>query len=665
MSIVADTQELFGPDGLLAKQLPGYEERPPQRQMAEAVAQAILEERRLVIEAATGTGKTVAYLIPALLSGKKVVVSTATKNLQEQIFLKDIPFLQRLLPRPFRAVYLKGRQNYLCHWQYESFLVAPRYRRREDAHWWPAIQAWVGGTRTGDRAEIAELPDDYPTWSELSIGADSCLGRECAHHAECFVNRAREDASTADVIVVNHHLLFADLALKRREAGGLLPPFDVLVLDEAHNLEETAANFFGLQVSNYRVADLLGDVLRFLAREAEIPDELRRVLSQTRKDAETFFERLGESISESEGRIDLGTVLEGPGADRLNEAWQATGRSLADLRARIQGVAKAGEVGVRLAARAAELGGELAVLMDRSSDELVYMVERRGRGVFATAVPIDLRSVFQETLFRACKAQIYTSATLTTDGNFRFFQKRLGLPAETSMIRLEPVFDYMKQALLFVPEDLPEPSDPFFIEKVAPTMRALLELCEGRAFLLFTSHRNMRRAWELLAPGLAHKVLVQGQMGRTALLEEFRRDTHSILFATSSFWEGVDVQGESLSLVIIDKLPFASPGDPLVQARVRQIQGSGGNAFFDYQVPGAVIALKQGFGRLIRHRNDTGIIAILDSRLVKRSYGRRFLESLPRARRTKDFEVVELWWTTRGDYSSSSKSSSGSSSVSS
>ncbi|TVR04543.1 MAG: ATP-dependent DNA helicase [Deltaproteobacteria bacterium] len=661
--------KVLGEGGSLSRILPGYEPRPQQVEMAEAVAEAFDEGTRVVIEAATGTGKTLAYLLPALLSGKRTVVSTATKTLQDQILRKDIPLLRRVVGRPFEAVLLKGRRNYVCLDRVETFRQAPRFRTPGDRVHWGMIEAWVERTGSGDRAEVAQVPEDAPLWTELTVGAEACRGRECPHHAECFVVRARASAAEADLVVVNHHLFFADLALRDRTGVELLPSFEALVFDEAHHLEEIATGFFGLQVSNWRFADLLGDIRRMLrelagpgagsagalpgvasaaradldAVRAAAVTELEKAVNRADVEVNTFFDALAEAAGAEELRTGLAEVLDTPAGQRALAHEDAVHAAMGALRGRVM-AASTGEAGARLSERIATLSAELARLLAREDDDLAWILERRGRGVFLLGLPVVLRPHFQELLLPVCDTQVYTSATLATDGNFAFFRSRTGLPADTAELLLPSVFDYMHQSLLYVPQGLPQPGAPTFIDDVAPEIERLVGLTEGRAFLLFTSYRNMRRAHALLAPRIPHRVLLQGEAERGALLEAFRADTHSVLFATSSFWEGVDVQGEALSLVVIDKLPFGSPADPLLRARSTHLETAGLNGFAHLSVPLAVLALKQGFGRLIRHRTDRGIVAILDERLVTRGYGRRFLDSLPRARRTRDFDLVRRWW---------------------
>lgn len=641
-----DIDAIFGPDGRLSKRMSGYEQRPQQTAMAEQVATAFTKSHRVVVEAATGTGKTVAYLVPAILSGRRTVVSTATKTLQDQIFTKDLPMLAEVLPKQFSAVLLKGRTNYLCWWQYENFRGDPRFRKAEDRHWWPAIQKWAAATETGDRAEIRELPDDWGSWADLSIGGDGCLGRECDFYDRCFVMRARQQAADADVVVVNHHLYFADLSLRTNQKAELLPSYEAVVFDEAHNLEEVAASWFGVAVSSWRIADLLGDILRFLEREQALTASVTMTVADTRDRSNAFWGTI-KRAAKDEPRIEYGDLADGAMGDEIEQAHRALEVKLGLLGQAIEGIDGAGEIGTRLVERVEAIQVELALLVHREAPDLVYMAEVRGRGVFLQAFPIDVSPILRDLLYATCKTQVFTSATLTTDGHFGFFKKRMGLPKQTAELKLEPVFDYMQQALLYVPDDLPPPNTPDFVEQLVPTLERLVTITDGRALLLFTSYRNMNRAFELLAPKLDVTTLRQGDRSRNALLEDFREDTTSVLFATASFWEGVDVQGESLSLVCIDKLPFASPWDPLVKARLKHIEETGGHPFVDYQVPTAAITLKQGFGRLIRHRDDVGIIAILDQRLVKKGYGKRFLNSLPRARRTRDLDVVARWWVAK------------------
>lgn len=641
--------DIFGTGGALSLALERYEERPQQLEMAEAVAGALRERQKVIIEAATGTGKTIAYLVPAILSRRRTLVSTATKNLQDQIFNKDIPFLKSVLPRDFDAVLLKGRQNYLCLWQYEEFSRSPDFKAAGDSRYWASIRRWAKSTTTGDRAELSRLPDNYATWSELSISADSCTGRKCAHYDDCFVVKARSRAATADIVVVNHHLFFADLSLRSgtKNRVELLPSYDAVVFDEAHNLNDTAASFFGLQVSNFRLSELYSDAERSMLREAALTPAVTDACRSLKSAADGFFGAIKRLMPRREDRV-LSEAVFAEGGDDLERMHARVDETLNELRSALGAASGGGEVAEKLVQRTETIATELHSLVRREAPDVVYLTETRGRGVFLRAFPIDLQHIFRDLLHSACATQIYTSATLTTDGDFRWFREQLGLSAEVKALPLEPVFDYMKQALLYVPDHLPAPNAPDFVDALAPTIKHLIEITEGRAFVLFTSYRNMNRAWELLSEDIPHTTLLQGTQTRSALLKAFREDAHSVLFATQSFWEGVDVQGDALSLVIIDKLPFSSPFDPVAKARLDHIRAQGKNPFSDHQVPEAAIALKQGFGRLIRHREDRGVIAILDSRIVNKGYGKRFLRSLPRCRRTRDINIVEQWWAGAG-----------------
>jgi ATP-dependent DNA helicase DinG len=639
-----DNSDIFGPQGALAGALKNYEERPQQRTMADQVGAAFSDDESLVIEAATGTGKTLAYLIPAIRSGKTTIVSTATKNLQDQIIEKDIPLLKQVLPQSFSAVSLKGRQNYLCLWQLENFKRDKSFRYPADANYWPRISSWAETTETGDRAELHSLPDNYATWSELSIGAESCMGSDCEYYDECFVMKARDRAAAANVVVVNHHLFFADLSLRTNYNVSLLPEGEALVFDEAHHLEETAAAFFGMQVSNYRFSQISSDTKSFLKREEALDDETIEKLREIEQTADVFFDLFRNIIKEENERLPLEEVLEDASEADIESAKKDAIEALGGLRDHLKLNAKAGEIGTRLAARCETIAADLSFIMKRNEAERVYLVERRGKGIFLQAFPIDLRPTLRSLVHSRNIPRIYTSATLTTDGDFRFFKQRLGLADSVESTVLEPVFDYMDQSVLYVPPQMPNPNDPSFIEAAVREIEKLLKITEGRAFLLFTSYRNMRGAWHQLQDKIPYSTLLQGTASKNSLLENFREDEHSVLFATASFWEGVDVPGDSLSLVVIDKLPFASPGDPVTAARLALLEEQGYNPFSSYTVPQAAIGLKQGYGRLIRHRNDHGIIAILDTRILSRGYGKRFLRTLPRSRRTQDLDVVKRWW---------------------
>ena len=634
----------FGPDGALAERLPGYEPRPPQVDMAVLVAETIAGQSRAVVEAATGTGKTLAYLYPAIASGKRTLVSTATKNLQEQIFYKDVPFL-RELGLDFKAAYLKGRSNYLCLDRFDKFQVKPLFRSKADAAHWSLIRDWAAITEGGDRAELTELPDDYPTWFELSATAETCLGAKCPQFNDCYVTQVRRRAAQANLIIVNHHLLFADLAVRAGGHGEVLPDVDVVIFDEAHHLEDVATSFFGRSVSPFRVRELTGDVSRAIGDLKKPPRAVVDAIDRVT----TTYDALSKHISDALGGKDRAQLsLEITASDSIEAALKAALGAIDGLGRQARDTAALGEVAETLSRRCGELSRDLDFVVRQPDSSWVYFTEFRGRrrdALFLNANPVDVGPMFRQWVYPHHKTTVFTSATLTVNGSFDYYRSRiaLGVDEVVEERRLDSTFDYMSQALLFVPDALPAPNTPDFVPSVVPTIRELIGITNGRAFVLFTSYRNMRECRDLLGDDLPYPLLVQGDKARSALLDEFK-EKPSILLATSSFWEGVDVQGDLLSLVIIDKLPFSSPGDPVVKARIDYVREQGGEPFRNYQLPEAAITLKQGFGRLIRHRSDRGIVAILDRRLLEKSYGRVFINTLPRARRTRDLEVVRRWW---------------------
>ena len=668
-------EDILGPEGLLSKALPNYEHRPQQMEMAVAVGQTLKDKQRLVVEAATGTGKSLAYLVPALLSGKRVVISTGTKALQEQLFQKDLPFLAKHWHEEFDAVLLKGRRNYLCQWRMQDMLMAPRFRGPHDAKYWPDIMEWSRKTEIGDRAEIEGLPDDYPTWADLSISSDACAGSKCKYYENCFVTQARRRAQEAKIIVVNHHLFFADLALRKTSYAEILPEYDAVIFDEAHHLEDVASAYFGMQISNYRVSELIGDIKRWMDKEAVVDKAIEKVIKELGVDGTSLFSLMAFGLYE--GRYPLREALDGSQREKIAEAQRQLAETLTDLEREFKRFAAKIEGSERLAERTTNLKFELDSVLRADDEHYTYFLEIKNNGVFVQAAPIDLAQLFQDKLLESDHAMVFTSATLSTNDTFDYFKQRMGLapkppkdapaqpesdapaapesrpaltgPTKLNELRLEPVFDYEKQCVVYIPEKLPEPNHPAFVEGVAKIVKYLVSITQGRAFVLFTSWSNMNRVHEMLEHELEQTVLKQGERPKAQLIQAFKEDRTSVLFATSSFWEGVDVEGDALQLVIIDKLPFASPGDPLVKARMDLLEARGGNSFMDYSVPSAALTLKQGFGRLIRSRQDIGIVAILDSRIAKKRYGKYFLKSLPPAPVVWTAPAVKRWWYDKHD----------------
>jgi ATP-dependent DNA helicase DinG len=648
---------IFMEGGPLARAVEGFEARPAQLEMAGAVAEVFADGGVLLAEAGTGTGKTLAYLVPAILSRQRVLVSTGTKNLQEQIFFKDLPILRDTLGVPFTATYMKGRGNYLCLHRFDALRDSPAIRSSDEAFAIEAIDEWSRRTDTGDRAEMDDLPEDLPIWPEIAATSENCLGSECPRFNDCFVTRMRQRAAESDLVVVNHHLLCADAAVRNNNFGEVIPACHYAIVDEAHQLEDVATQYFGIAVSNYRLDDLTRDAERVIAAklipDPERADDLRADIDRVRDQARLFFNALqmirfeGALGAESrpstssgrhehaEGRIRVtSSVLvrasvEAPGLIRALEAVEATIALTKD----------APEDVLAIGRRAAEVRGDVAFLTRADDEGFVFYLETRGRGVFLRASPIDVSAIVRELLLDRMDATVLTSATLSVDGSFEYVRSRLGV-RHAHERRLPSEFDYERQAILYLPRRMPDPRSPEFVSAAGREVIEILKRTRGRAFVLFTSYTNLRRVHEIAAAQLEFPILVQGSAPRSTLLRQFKVTPHAVLFATSSFWQGVDVVGEALSCVIIDKLPFASPGDPITSARIEAINARGGSAFGEYQVPLAILALQQGLGRLIRHRQDRGVLAILDPRLRTMAYGRRFLASLPAAPVTQDIAAI-------------------------
>lgn len=641
---------ILGPGGLLSQRLEKYEYRPQQLEMANRVEKVFSEKRPLIVEAATGTGKTLAYLIPALLSGKRVVVSTGTKALQEQLFYKDIPFLAKHLPKKFNAVLLKGRKNYLCKLRFSEMAQEPMFRSRDEKRHWTTIVEWAYSTKTGDRAEIPGLPDNYAAWHELSVGADACMGTRCPFYEECHVMRVREQAREADLIVVNHHLFFADLAIRDRGHGELLGDYDAVVFDEAHHLEDIATEYFGMNTSTFHFTELTSEIDRVLETEEISNGTLNSALSALTQQAHSFFTVMARGMKT--GRYTRDVFLEGERKELVDIAAVELKTALGEARSALAYISDLGEVKDRLLGRFDEIKREFDFVLESEDPRYAYYGDVRDHGVFLQAAPIDLGFLLRDKLLDSHESLVFTSATLATGGNLEFFKRRMGMymgskpKFEVDEVILSPVFNYEEQCVVYVPNRLPAPNDPDFCKNVATIVEYLVNITEGRAFVLFTSYSNLNTVYDDLAPKLreTYPVLKQGDKSRSELLEEFRSKPGSILFATSSFWEGIDVEGDQLSLVIIDKLPFGNPSDPLTKARLDHLEANGVNSFMSLSVPMAALTLKQGFGRLIRSRNDCGIVAILDSRLAHARYGNYFLNTLPPAPVVWTAAAVKHWW---------------------
>ena len=691
-------RDAFSGGGPLSSALTGYEPRDGQRRMALAVASVVEHGGTLLAEAGTGTGKTLAYLVPAILSRHRVLVSTGTKNLQEQIYFKDLPALQEALGVPFTATLMKGRGNYLCLHRWETYREgvegdapgAGRLIDTSDRVLLPIVDAWLKETDTGDRAELRTLPENLAFWSQISAEADTCLGTECPHYSDCFVTRMRQRAAESDVVIVNHHLLCADASVRQSAYGEVIPFCPTLVVDEAHQLEDVATQYFGRSLSAYRCEDLVRDGHRLLAaanaagrgmtpaQTSDVVQALARLADHSR----LFFGGLaipvGYRSGDPEPRRGVARTARGDRGSsegRLRytaeslEDHAEDGASLAGALEEVEAAfalapptsppapddpavggpdprEDGNESWTALQRRAKDIRNDLRFLLRAEDPDFVYYIETRGREStrpFLRAAPIDVSRIIRDLLFERMRSTVLTSATLAVDGSFDYVRGRLGI-RDAEELRVASEFDYATQALLYLPRRLPPPQAASFAEAAAREVTEIVKRSRGRAFVLFTSYTVLRAVQRVVEMSLPYPILVQGTAPRTELIERFRSTPNAVLLATSSFWQGVDVVGDALSCVIIDKLPFASPGDPVTAARIDAIKAAGGDAFADYQVPLAILALQQGLGRLIRHRTDRGILAVLDPRLRTMGYGRRFLASLPPAPVTYDIEAIERFF---------------------
>ncbi len=608
---------IFGAGGALGRALPGFVVRDAQLALAHAVAATLDGGGVLLAEAGTGTGKTLAYLAPAVLSGRRVLVSTATKNLQAQILEKDVPLLAAALGRGVSAASLKGRQNYLCLRRFERFRARPLFRFAQEAAGYDLLERWAGATASGDRAELPALPDDYGPWREVCATSDTCWGARCPREADCHFQRHRRAAHRAQVVVVNHHLFFADLAVRAVSDGEVLPRAAAAVFDEAHHLEAVATQYLGVQVSPRRVADLVRDAEAVAGSGGELAPALREL--------EEASAGLWGALPRGDAPLRLRGHLEGEaqrGLEALVRAAEAWGRRLAPRQAEnpdAEGLFR----------RSSELLEDLRRFAEAPGPEEVRWLDPRPRGTALQSAPVDVAPHLAASLYGRAEAVVLTSATLRVGGSFGYARTRLGVPPEARELVAESPFSWATQGLLYVPAAMPDPNAPAFAPRAAAEITQLLHSSRGRAFCLFTSHRALRTVAEALRGTLPYRLLVQGEQPREVLLQTFREDVHSVLLGAQSFWEGVDVPGEALSAVIIDRIPFASPGDPVVEARIESLRARGEDPFRGYQLPAAAMGLRQGVGRLIRDRGDRGVVAILDPRFLQKSYGRFLRESLP------------------------------------
>ncbi|MCK9294089.1 MAG: ATP-dependent DNA helicase [Desulfobulbaceae bacterium] len=647
-------KNIFSPGGILSTKLPGFEARAGQLAMAMAVAQSFSGDDAvtpsagsgpmLAVEAETGIGKTLAYLVPAALSNQKVVVSTGTLNLQEQILKKEIPFIKEHIAPQLSALCVKGRQNYLCLYRWHQLANSPQLPLFANDHL-DAVADWLATTHTGDRAELYWLPDHSSLWREVSATSSQCLGTSCPDSADCFINRLRKKAARAQLLIVNHHLFFSDLALRRFGFAEVLPRYESVIFDEAHHIENIATRYFGNSISHFQLLDLAQDIEKLL-QENE-PGKSREKILSAAKGLAGEAVRFLRIFPEERGRFPLHEAAEK--ISNWEEECLLLTESLSTLIARLDFEAQRSDIWNGMQRRTQELLANLQIVTGQQRSSYVYWYERRDKTVAVSASPIEIAGDLQQSFFPEVKTVIFTSATLTTGGNFSYFFERLGLPATTSTLRLASPFDYAGRTRLFIPAALPEPAAPTFLRELQHTILEVLLASRGRALVLFTSIKAMHYLFHYLAERLPFPVFMQGNAPKQTLLDRFSDETHSVLLAVASFWEGVDVPGETLSCVIIDKLPFEVPSDPVIMARIDKIKAEGGNPFVDFQIPRAILTLRQGLGRLMRSSTDSGLLAIMDVRLFTKQYGRLFLKSLPDSPVIRTLEEVTRFFQEKTD----------------
>lgn len=631
-----DSAGLLGPEGPFARELPNFAPRAAQQAMAAAVEEALAERSTLIAEAGTGTGKTYAYLVPALLSGRRVIVSTGTKTLQDQLFHRDLPRVRAVLGSRVRAALLKGRANYLCRHRLEQTVQDGRLGSREQISQLAALRDWAARTLRGDRGEVAAIAEDSPLWPRVTSTTENCLGGACAHFDDCFVVKARREAQEADVVVVNHHLLLADLALKQEGFGDLLPGADAIILDEAHQLPELAGEFFSQHVSMRQLGDLAQDAL---AECAGVSGALSALVAPV--------EALEDALRRARLALDVlperGTLAQLEDSDDMRAGLDAVAAALDGLAAALALQAERSRGLAAVHERATLLDERLARLRGGAQDSEVRWYEKSARGFVLHATPLDIAPALRALRAATRAAWVFTSATLTVAGRFDHFARQLGLD-DPDTLCLDSPFDYASQALCYLPPALPDPNDARYIECMLEAIVPVLAASRGRAFLLFTSHRALKQAAAWLPARVPYPLFVQGTAPRHQLLQDFRASGHGVLLGAASFWEGVDVAGDALSVVVIDRLPFAAPDDPVLEARLDALRREGANPFMAWQVPNAVIALKQGAGRLIRDLGDRGVLMLCDPRLTAKPYGRIFLASLPAMPRSRELADVQAFF---------------------
>ncbi|BEV07181.1 ATP-dependent DNA helicase [Methylophilus sp. DW102] len=638
MSLAQQVSSAFSENGSLAQAMPDFRSRPQQQEMALAIAEAIEQQQQLVAEAGTGTGKTYAYLVPALLSGGKVIISTGTKTLQDQLFQRDLPAVREALKVPVSVAMLKGRANYLCHYHLQRASQEGRFQSREDAQYIPILQSFAEHSQTGDKAELVEVPEQATVWQQVTSTRDNCVGQDCQFYKQCFVMEARKQALAADVVVVNHHLFFADVMLRDEGVAELLPSANTVVFDEAHQLPEVAGLFFGEDISTSQLMDLARDsqmAYLSLAKDCVALSEAVPPLEKACRDFRLVFQFEGSRMPAQKAQT----------MKNFDEAFQRMLETLAALTAVLETQAGRDPLLEKCWQRGEALLALLQAWLKGNHANLVRWVEVFSQSVQLHATPLSVADGFGKQLNAQPRAWIFTSATLAVKSDFSHYQSQMGLLAAQTRHWQSP-FDYGQQALLYVPTGMPEPNSSAYAAAVAAVSLPVLQASRGRAFVLCTSLKAMREVHALLKNafeelGLNYPLLMQGESNRTELLDRFRSHGNAVLVGSQSFWEGVDVRGEALSCVIIDKLPFAPPDDPVLAARIDKMNAEGKNAFMEYQLPYAVITLKQGAGRLIRDEQDVGVLMICDPRLVDKPYGRRIWQSLPPFKRTRVQQEVE------------------------